>query len=98
MSATSPARRSVTAGGLPLYGMWTRLTPAIALNSSPDKCGAVPVPAEAKFNWPGRLFARAMSSFTDLAGTDGCTTSTLGAAVVSAIGAKSRTKSNGSFG
>src|SRR5213078_4148208 len=32
-----PAIRSVSAGALPRYGTWTRVTPAIILNSSPAR-------------------------------------------------------------
>jgi hypothetical protein len=52
------------------------LTPAIILNSSPDKCGPVPLPADAMLILPGLALAYAMNSETVLAGTDGLTAMT----------------------
>ena len=46
---------------------------------------------------PGRAFAAAMSSFTFVAGTDGCTTSVLGASSSRETGAMSRSVSYGIF-
>src|SRR5207253_8074722 len=54
--ATRPPTTSCSAGGLPLYGMCCMSTPAIALNSSPDKCCEVPLPLEAKLYLPGFAF------------------------------------------
>jgi len=57
---------------------------------------AAPVPgvaAEAKVSWPARLFANAMSSGTEAAGTDGWTIRMLGTATPSVIAAKSRSGS-----
>jgi hypothetical protein len=47
---------------------------------------------------PGRAFANAINSFTVFAGTEGCTTSTLGLVANGAIAAKSFTRSYASFG
>ena len=49
-----------------------------------------PSPPEPKLSVPGLVFARLISSFSDLAGTDGCTTITLGTVASSVIGVKSR--------
>src|SRR5690606_16241210 len=37
-----PPRRSVSAPGTPLYGTWTMSSPALVLNSSMVRCGALP--------------------------------------------------------
>ena len=37
----------------PLNGTWTRSSPCESLNSSPERCGVVPSPAEAKLYYPG---------------------------------------------
>ncbi len=44
---TCPPSRSVTAGALPLYGMCSMSTPAIDLNSSPERWMLVPLPLDA---------------------------------------------------
>jgi hypothetical protein len=46
---------------------------------------------------PGCERASAISSFTELAGKDGCATSALGALAISVTGAKSRTVSYGTL-
>ena len=46
-SATCPPNRSLSAGPAPLYGMCSIWMPAIDFNSSPLKCGDVPLPDEA---------------------------------------------------
>ena len=50
------------------------LMPAILLNSSPEKCGVVPLPDEAKFSGIVPDFPSAISSLTEVAGTLGLTT------------------------
>ena len=42
-----PARRSVTAGALPLYGMCTMSVPVICVNIAADMWMLVPLPLEA---------------------------------------------------
>ena len=42
-----PARRSVIAGALPLYGMWTMSVPVSWVNMAPDMWMLVPLPLEA---------------------------------------------------
>jgi hypothetical protein len=44
--------------------------PAIFLNSSADKCGALPVPGDAIVILPGLLFTWAMNSCTVFAGEE----------------------------
>ena len=55
----------------------------------------VPLPLDANVILPGWLLASAISSCTDLAGTDGCTTSTLFSKTSEAMGAKSLFGSKG---
>ena len=50
----------------------------------------VPLPDEAKLIWPGLDLASAMNSFTVFAGTEGCTSITLGTRAISATVARSR--------
>jgi hypothetical protein len=59
------------------------------LNSSPVKCGAVPVPGEARVSLPGFALASATSSRTDFAGDEFGTNMKNGKLVRCAIGAKS---------
>ena len=47
MNCVCPPMVSLTAGAEPLYGTPSITTPALSLNSSAAKCGAVPLPAEA---------------------------------------------------
>ena len=68
-------------------------TPAMLLNSSPDRCCDVPLPLEAKVYLPGFFFISAMSSATVFAGTSLFTTSMLGTRAISVIGTKSFTGS-----
>src|SRR3954454_17956936 len=70
---TLPAITALSAELASRYGTWTMLTPVMALNSSPPRCGGVPIPDDAYLSWPGLDFASAISSCTDLAGTEGCT-------------------------
>ena len=71
--------------------------PATILSNSPDKCGELPLPPDAKFIVFGFALAMATSSFTDFAGTDGCTTRMFGCETTSETGAKSFTVSNGNL-
>ena len=64
-------------------------TRAIMRNSSPEKWLELPMPADANVSWPGRAFARAMSSFTLCTGTDGWMTRMFGAVDIWTTGAKS---------
>ena len=66
--------------------------PVIDLNSSPDTWMEVPEPDEAKLMLPWRL-PSSMNSFSVLAGTSLCTTSTLGVVASRPMGVKSRTMS-----
>jgi len=72
-------------------------TPAVILNSSPATCEVVPVPNEASAILPGLALAWAISSGTDLTGSDGWTSSTSGERVTPATIAMSRTKLKLSF-
>lgn len=67
------------------------------MNSAIMRCGALPSPAEAYCNCPGRALMNAISSFTFLAGNDGCETSRLGTMTTSETGAKSRSRSYDTF-
>ena len=75
---TLPAMVSVSASGVPLYGMWSTSMPAASLNFSALIWVPLPVPAEPKFSCPGFCLASAISSATDLTPTVGATTSTFG--------------------
>ena len=59
---TRPVIVSVSASGVPLYGMCTTSMPAASLNFSPLMCVPLPVPAEPKLSVPGLFFAAAMRS------------------------------------
>jgi hypothetical protein len=52
--------------------------PASDLNNSKERWPLVPTPPEAPFNWPGRAFAYAMNSATELTGRAALTTRTIG--------------------
>ena len=65
---TCPPITSCSAGGLPLYGMCCISTPAIDLNSSPDRCCDVPLPLDANVYLPGLAFISAISSATVFGG------------------------------
>ena len=80
---------STRAGPVPLYGTCVIFTPESALNSSNAMCVELPTPAEALFNAPGFALAMASRSFTDFAGSDGCTARMKGAWEASEIGTKS---------
>src|SRR6185503_14159348 len=93
-----PAMRSVRPGALPLYGTCRSLIPAIAANSSPPRCVALPVPAEGYVSSPGLAFAAAMSSVIDLIGDAGGTATISGLEPTMVTGAKLLIESYGSFG
>ncbi|CFP65981.1 Uncharacterised protein [Bordetella pertussis] len=46
ISCTWPDTRSVSAGTLPRYGTCSSSTPAASLNSWPDRCCELPLPAD----------------------------------------------------
>src|SRR6476659_6489761 len=88
-----PPMVSVSAGPVPLYGIWFILTPAMLAKSSVARWITLPCPDEAKFTWPGLLFASAMSSFVLFTGNDGRTTTTKGPWDIWMIGVMSATGS-----
>jgi hypothetical protein len=59
------------------------------LSNSPARWLVWPTPADAKLYFPELAFTSAASSFTVVAGTDGCTIRTLHEAAGMVIGAKS---------
>src|SRR5262245_35613180 len=67
-------------------------TPVISLNNSPAMWPELPLPPEAILILPGLALARVTNSDSVLAGTDGCTTMTLGRRTMLATGAMSRMK------
>ncbi len=73
-------------------------TLASCLNSSPDRCCDVPLPADANVSVPGFAFASAINSGTDFAGLFGGTISTLALVPISVIGTKLLTGSYGIVG
>ena len=96
--AICPPSKSMIAGAMPLYGTCTMSIWVSNFSHSPAKCWGLAAPAEPNVSDPGFAFAYAIYSFTDLTGTDGCTTSASGLTVASVIGAKSLTGSYGIFG
>ncbi|MNY71299.1 hypothetical protein D3C86_2096120 [compost metagenome] len=52
-----PPITSVSAGELPLYGIWTMNVPEACLNISGIRCEMPPLPPEAKFSLPGLALA-----------------------------------------
>src|SRR5258708_31747668 len=72
--------------------MNTISTPVIILNISPAIWSEVPLPEAAKLSLPGLLFASAMNSATDFAGTEGFTTMTFGMRAIIAVAARSFSK------
>jgi hypothetical protein len=93
MTSTSPPSMPESAGPLPLYGTCTILTPVIIMNISADMWIDVPLPEDAKLILPGLLFARAMNSATDFAGTEGLTSMTFGTRAIMATGTRSFSRS-----
>ncbi len=94
-SCMLPATRSIIAGPPPLYGTCTILVPAMVLNNSSARCPVPPTPEEPPLS--DLLLASAIISFTDLTGTDGCSTSTLVESTASVTGEKSLIGSKGSL-
>jgi hypothetical protein len=68
--------------------------PVMLLNSSQDMCGAEPTPGDATVIASGLAFVAAISSGTERARKEGCTTSTSGLRLMLATGAVSRKKLN----
>jgi hypothetical protein len=64
--------------------------PVCSFRYSIVMCAALPLPPEPKASWPGFALASAMSSASVRAGTDACTTSTLGTRATHATGVKLR--------
>src|SRR5260221_14236033 len=88
---------SVSAGGVPLYGIWRACSPAIELNSSVNKWAVAPGPEEENVYLPGFALTSAMNSLALFAGNDGFTTSANGVAATRLIGAKSLRGPKGTF-
>ena len=88
MNGTWPPRMPCCASPPPLYGTSVSSTPVARRNISSERCGVVPMPA-CPAGVPGFAFSSAISSPTFVAATDGCTTSTSGAAATLDTGAKS---------
>src|SRR3954467_13607145 len=86
-----------TAGAAPVNGTWTRSRPNDSRNSSPPRCGVEPTPGPAKLYLPGLFRMSCTSSGSDLAGTDGLTTTTFGDAATSVTAVKSLTGSYGTL-
>ena len=61
------------------------------------RCGVAPMPVEPNDSWLGRSRTNCTSSFIEVTGSDGLTTSTKATDEVSAIGVKSLAGSYGSF-
>ena len=92
---TWPDIASISAGPVPLYGIWAILTPAMVRNSSNAMWVELPWPAVPQSSIPGFALASASRSLTDLTGSEGCVRSRNGAWTTSEIGAKSLTGSYG---
>ena len=86
------------AAAAPLYGTCTMLIPASCLNSSIVTCVVERLPTVPKRISPGLLLARATSSFTVLAGSEGCATRIKSDVEMRLIAAKSRNVSYGRLG
>jgi hypothetical protein len=93
MTLASPLISPMMAGPVPRYGTCTSLTFAMLLNSSAARCGVLPLPEPAYITSPGRAFASEMSCVTEVAGSEGCTTSRLGESASRLTGSKSFTGS-----
>src|ERR1035437_3369772 len=93
-----PATTSVMAWPPLLYGTWISATLVIESNSAPARCVGPAIPADPYVSSPRLFLASAISSLTDFAGTDGCTTSIMGVVPISMTGAMSLRKSNGRLG
>ena len=73
------------------------LRPAICFSHSPQMCGLVPEPPEAKVYLPGLAFTSATSSGTVFAGMSGLMTKMFGTCHSMLTGVKSFSASNGSL-
>ena len=93
-TSVCPPMVSVSAGPVPLYGMWFILTPAMLSKSSVARWITLPCPEEAKLTWPGFDFASAMSSLMFFTGSEGFTTTSSGPCESWMIGVMSATGSN----
>jgi len=87
-ASTCPPIRASTAGPPPLYWMYVKSTFVRFLNISPLTCD-MPVPVVPKLILPGRARRNCTNCGSVFTGTEGCTTSTLGNAIIMLIGAKS---------
>ena len=63
--------------------------PAACRKTVCARCEPLPVPADEKVSLPGCDFTSAMNSCAVVAGTDGCSSSTVGKVAASEIGVKS---------
>ncbi len=98
MPSMWPPMASVAAGPAPLKGTCSRSMPASLLNSSMARCGSPPLPDEANVILPGRCFASAMSSCSDLGGNEGWIAISSAVMATVVMPAKSRTVSYGMLG
>ena len=73
------------------------MAPVIIMSISADMCCVAPTPDEPNLYLPGFALVKATNSLKVFAGTDGCTTSTLGWLTRRMMGAKSLRESNGSL-
>ena len=71
--------------------------PVASPNNSGARFAAPPLPDEAYVSRPGCVFARAISSLTDFAGSEGCTTRMFAELTSTATGVRSRIGSYGRF-
>ena len=97
-SCVSPASTDCTAGAPPLYGTCTISTPARRWNSTAARCGAEPLPDEAKLSLFGFFFACAISSFTVPTPTLGLTVRMSGEELTLLIGTRSLSGWKPAFG
>src|SRR3989304_177795 len=91
--STSPLISAIIAGPPPLYDTFTMLAPVLCFNISTARKLVVPAPLLPALSLPV-VFASPISSFTDLAGTLGCVTSTSGTEEIQLTGASSLMGSN----
>src|SRR5215207_8230790 len=84
-------------GPPPLYGTWTRLTPALRSIITPKKCGRLPGAGLPKLAIGGFAFHQATSSCTVFAGCVAATDIANWKLATCAIGVKSTCGSYGSF-
>src|SRR3954469_11544658 len=84
-----PATTDWIIGPPPLNGTGVMSSFIASRNSSPDRCGGVPIPGMAKVYLPGAERIRSTSSLAVFTGTDGCTTSEFGVVATSEIATKS---------